>query len=141
MARKRLAGAFAALAALTAAGCGGGGTTTGGAAAAPSDPGSVSGGIKVLTHRTDLVKNGEMDAYTAEFNKTYPHVKVKFEGITNYESEVKIRLNTEDYGDVLMIPAAVAISAGAVLVIVPTLLVFLFLRRYIYNGFAEGPGK
>lgn len=33
------------------------------------------------------------------------------------------------------------ISAGAVLVIVPTLVVFLFLQRYIYNGFARGSGK
>ncbi|WP_329140394.1 carbohydrate ABC transporter permease [Streptomyces sp. NBC_00670] len=33
------------------------------------------------------------------------------------------------------------ISAGAVLVIVPTLLVFLFLQRYIYNGFAQGATK
>ncbi|MFJ5778975.1 carbohydrate ABC transporter permease [Streptomyces sp. NPDC093094] len=34
-----------------------------------------------------------------------------------------------------------AISAGAILVIVPTLVVFLFLQRYIYNGFAQGAGK
>ncbi|MFF3739526.1 carbohydrate ABC transporter permease [Streptomyces sp. NPDC002566] len=34
-----------------------------------------------------------------------------------------------------------AISAGAILVIVPTLVVFLFLQRYIYNGFARGAGK
>ncbi|MBC2868829.1 carbohydrate ABC transporter permease [Streptomyces mexicanus] len=33
------------------------------------------------------------------------------------------------------------ISAGAVLVILPTLLVFLFLQRYIYNGFAQGATK
>lgn len=33
------------------------------------------------------------------------------------------------------------ISAGAVLVIVPTLVVFLFLQRYIYNGFARGATK
>ncbi|MBA2951049.1 carbohydrate ABC transporter permease [Streptomyces himalayensis] len=30
------------------------------------------------------------------------------------------------------------ISAGAVLVIVPTLIAFLFLQRYIYNGFTRG---
>ncbi|MEV5438911.1 carbohydrate ABC transporter permease [Streptomyces sp. NPDC052682] len=30
------------------------------------------------------------------------------------------------------------ISAGAVLVILPTLIVFLFLQRYIYNGFTKG---
>ncbi|MGD6742671.1 carbohydrate ABC transporter permease [Streptomyces sp. BH106] len=33
------------------------------------------------------------------------------------------------------------ISAGAILVILPTLLVFLFLQRYIYNGFAAGATK
>lgn len=33
------------------------------------------------------------------------------------------------------------ISAGAVLVIIPTLLVFLFLQRFIYNGFTSGATK
>ncbi|MFS0693832.1 carbohydrate ABC transporter permease [Streptomyces nitrosporeus] len=33
------------------------------------------------------------------------------------------------------------ISAGAILVIVPTLVLFLFLQRYIYNGFAQGATK
>ncbi|MGW2950623.1 carbohydrate ABC transporter permease [Streptomyces eurythermus] len=33
------------------------------------------------------------------------------------------------------------ISAGTILVIVPTLVVFLFLQRYIYNGFAQGATK
>ncbi|MFB6774194.1 carbohydrate ABC transporter permease [Streptomyces sp. NPDC056337] len=33
------------------------------------------------------------------------------------------------------------ISAGTVLVIVPTLVIFLFLQRYIYNGFAQGATK
>lgn len=78
------------------------------AANAPADPGKVSGEIKVLTHRTDLVQNGTMDTYTAEFNKVYPKVKVTFEAITDYEGEVKIRMNTDQYGDVLMIPNAIA---------------------------------
>ncbi|GAA2246785.1 sugar ABC transporter permease [Streptomyces ruber] len=33
------------------------------------------------------------------------------------------------------------ISAGAVLVILPTLIAFLFLQRYIYNGFMRGATK
>jgi ABC-type glycerol-3-phosphate transport system permease component len=33
------------------------------------------------------------------------------------------------------------ISAGVILVIVPTLLVFLALQRFIYNGFTAGAGK
>jgi len=33
------------------------------------------------------------------------------------------------------------ISAGAVLVIVPTLIAVLFLQRFIYNGFTSGATK
>ncbi|MBN1172850.1 MAG: carbohydrate ABC transporter permease [Micromonosporaceae bacterium] len=33
------------------------------------------------------------------------------------------------------------ISAGAILVIIPTLLAFLFLQRFIYNGFTSGATK
>ncbi|MFD3733754.1 carbohydrate ABC transporter permease [Streptomyces sp. NPDC058632] len=33
------------------------------------------------------------------------------------------------------------IPAGAVLVVLPTLVIFLFLQRYIYNGFAQGATK
>ena len=60
--------------------------------------------ITVLTNRTDLVSDGTLKKYAAEFNKIYPKVKVKFEGITDYEGEVKTRMNTENYGDVLLIP-------------------------------------
>lgn len=94
---------------LAAAGCGGGGTPGGDeTAAAPLNPKSASGTIKVLTNRTDLVQDGTLKRYAAEFNKTYPKVKVEFEGITDYEGEVKIRMNTDKYGDVLLIPGAVA---------------------------------
>ena len=64
----------------------------------------MSGTITVLTHRTDLVQDGTMKKYAAEFNKTYPKVKVEFEALTDYEGEVKIRMNTENYGDVLHDP-------------------------------------
>ncbi|MEV5321326.1 ABC transporter substrate-binding protein [Streptomyces sp. NPDC052687] len=106
--KKTLTGALLAAAIMTVAGCSGQGAASGETAKPPADPAEASGTIKVLTHRTDLVQNGTMDAYAAEFNKTYPEVKVKFEALTDYEGEVKIRMNTDDYGDVLMIPAAVA---------------------------------
>ncbi|MFJ6442275.1 ABC transporter substrate-binding protein [Streptomyces sp. NPDC091649] len=105
---KTLAGALLAIATLTATGCSGGGAPSTEMAEAPADPGKATGSITVLTQRTDLVQSGAMDAYAAEFNKIYPKVKVKFEGLTDYEGEVKIRMNTEDYGDVLMIPASVS---------------------------------
>ncbi|MFC5202214.1 ABC transporter substrate-binding protein [Streptomyces kaempferi] len=108
MARKPFVTAVFTATTLTLAGCSGAGAPSGEAATAPADPGSVSGDITVLTQRTDLVQNGTMKKYATEFNKAYPKVKVKFQGITDYEGEVKIRMNTENYGDVLMIPAAIS---------------------------------
>ena len=64
---------------------------------------NISGTITVLTNRTDLVDNVFVD-YAAQFNEIYPNVKVEFEAITDYEGEVRIRMNTEEYGDVLLIP-------------------------------------
>lgn len=105
--RHVLAGSIAVLALLASACTGTGGSTEGADAEAPGDPATVEGTITVLTHRTDLVQDGTMKKYAAAFNRTYPEVKVEFDGLTDYEGEVKIRMNTEDYGDVLMIPSAV----------------------------------
>jgi raffinose/stachyose/melibiose transport system substrate-binding protein len=101
MARKHIIGvaAMATAAALLLAGCSGGSGSTG-------DDGKISGNITVLTQRTDLVDNVLLD-YKKAFEKKYPDVTVKFEGITDYEGEVAIRMNTNDYGDVLMIPRSV----------------------------------
>ncbi|MFF7901416.1 ABC transporter substrate-binding protein [Streptomyces sp. NPDC007920] len=105
MNRRTLLAATAATTALLLAGCTGtGGVAQGQDAEAPKDPAKVSGTITVLTQRTDLVQDGTMKKYAAAFNRTYPKVKVEFQALTDYESEVKIRMNTENYGDVLMIP-------------------------------------
>ena len=69
---------------------------------------NVSGSITVLTNRTDLKQNGGLDKYAAAFNKLYPKVKVSFQAITDYAGEVKTRMNTENYGDVLLIPPAIS---------------------------------
>ncbi len=63
----------------------------------------VSGSITVLTNRTDIVDTVFAD-YADQFNEVYPDVDVNFEAITDYEGEVRIRMNTSDYGDVLLIP-------------------------------------
>lgn len=62
-----------------------------------------SGSITVLTQRTDIVDTLQKE-FTAEFNKSYPDIKVKWEAVQDYENNIKIRMNTEDYGDVLLIP-------------------------------------
>lgn len=95
---------------LAACGGGSGGGKSSDAATAPSDPAKVSGTITVLTNRTDQVQDGTAKRYAAEFNKIYPHVTVKFQGLTDYEGDVKIRMNSKNYGDVLSIPASVPLK-------------------------------
>jgi raffinose/stachyose/melibiose transport system substrate-binding protein len=65
---------------------------------------SIKGEITVLTQRTDIVDSVFKEKYLPIFNEKYPDIKVKFEAITDYEGAVKIRMNTDDYGDVLLIP-------------------------------------
>ena len=100
MAKKHIAIAAVAVSALLLTGCsaGGGGGSAGG---------TPSGDITVLTNRTDLIKSKVYAGYVAAFNKVYPKVSVKIQGITDYEGEVTTRLSTRNYGDVLGVPASV----------------------------------
>jgi ABC-type glycerol-3-phosphate transport system substrate-binding protein len=93
---------LAAAAALVLAACGGGGGSGGSA-----QDGPISGEITVLTQRTDIVDTVFAD-YERRFKEIHPEVEVTFEAITDYEGEVRIRLNTQEYGDVLLIPGAVS---------------------------------
>src|SRR4051794_7195815 len=71
--------------------------------------GAPTGDITVLTNRTDLVDTTFQD-YKKTFETKYPDVNVTFEAITDYDGEVKTRMNTDDYGDVLIMPTGVANS-------------------------------
>jgi len=68
---------------------------------------TISGEVTFVTWRTDLIEDGTLDAYAAEFHAKYPDATVKFEGITDYEGEMRTRLSTTQYGDVLGIPNSV----------------------------------
>lgn len=99
MATKLIGGiALAATSAVLLAGCAGGG--------ADADPDAIAGDITVLTQRTDIVDTVFQD-YKADFEEQYPDVTVSFEAITDYEGEVSTRMNTDDYGDVLLIPNSI----------------------------------
>jgi raffinose/stachyose/melibiose transport system substrate-binding protein len=100
MAKKHILIAAGAASALLLAGC-----SSGGSGGSPSSA-EPSGTITFLTHRTDLVKDGTMAKYVAEFNKLHPQVTVSVEGYTD-EKTVVTRLSTGDYGDALDIPSAV----------------------------------
>jgi ABC-type glycerol-3-phosphate transport system substrate-binding protein len=105
MARKHiLAATTGAAAALALAACTGG---AGGAAAGGDGiEGEPSGEITVITQRTDIVDTVFQD-YKERFEKEYPDVTVNFESMTDYEGEIAVRMNTQDYGDVLLIPNSV----------------------------------
>ncbi|PUB20814.1 carbohydrate ABC transporter substrate-binding protein (CUT1 family) [Promicromonospora sp. AC04] len=102
MTKRHILGATsaAAVAALVLGACSGGSDDGGGEGDGPS------GTITVLTNRTDIVDT-VLEDYVAEFQKTYPAVDVEFEALTDYEGDVTVRLNSGDYGDVLLIPNAV----------------------------------
>lgn len=95
--------AGAATAALLLTSCSGGG----GDDASNTIDGDVTGEVTFVTWRTDLITDGTFDEYAAQFHEKYPDATVKFEGITDYEGELKTRLSTTNYGDVLGIPNSV----------------------------------
>lgn len=88
---------------------GGGGNDGGGGGAETKDESTAVGGadirgeITVITQRTDIVDSVFRAEYVPRFNEKYPNIKVKFEALTDYEGQIKIRMNTKDYGDVLLI--------------------------------------
>ena len=73
--------------------------------------GDLSGEIVFLTNRTDLDQDGTYDKLIATFNETYPNVTVEVQAITDYAGELATRMQTDEYGDVLLIPDAVPTSA------------------------------
>ena len=95
-------GALVVAAGLTA--CSGSGTS----GSSGDTEGKVTGSIKVLTQRTDLIQDGTMKKYADQFTKAYPGTKVSFEGITNYEQDVTTRLSSGNIGDVLVLPTTVS---------------------------------
>ena len=65
---------------------------------------NVKGSITFYTNRTDLVESGVYDRYEKEFKKLYPNVKsVKVVAFADYQGGVRPRMNTGDYGDIVLI--------------------------------------
>lgn len=103
--RMRLAAAAASIALLALAGCSGGDAEPA-PGATSAEEGAPSGEVLVLTNRTDIVDTTFQD-YKKTFEEKYPEVTVKFEALTDYAGEVKTRMSTKEYGDVLLIPSTV----------------------------------
>ena len=69
--------------------------------------GEICEAITVLTNRTDIVDTVFTAEYAPAFAEANGGTEVKFEAITDYEGEVAIRMNTTEYGDVLLIPNSI----------------------------------
>jgi ABC-type sugar transport system, periplasmic component len=61
--------------------------------------------IKWFDHRTDLEKSGKLAKYIAAFNKMYPNIKVETSTETNYNDAALLKLTSDDWGDIMMIPS------------------------------------
>ena len=64
--------------------------------------------LTVLTNRTDIVGT-DLKKFGDDY-KAKTGVTIKWEASADYEGDTKVRLNSKNYGDVLLIPAAVAVS-------------------------------
>lgn len=84
-------------------------TATAGESTEAESTGEIGGSITVITNRTDLVDT-KLAEYKQRFEEKYPGTEVKFEAITDYEGDMGIRMQTEEYGDVLSIPEYLAIG-------------------------------
>lgn len=73
------------------------------------DPGEIEGNLTVITNRTDIVDTVFQD-YLKKFQETYPNVDISFEALTDYGGEIMPRMNTQEYGDVLLIPTQIPIE-------------------------------
>lgn len=65
---------------------------------------SLSGTLVMMTNRIDLIENGTMKGYADQFKKKYPDAIVEFEGLSNYATDILVRLSTKDAGDILLLP-------------------------------------
>lgn len=106
--RRLVATTFVVTLAAGLAACGGGSTE--GQGKGDTDPATCtpSGNLTVLTNRTDLAEDGTFDGYVMAFKEAYPEIdRVDVQAVTDYEGEVKTRMSTTDYGDVLLVPESV----------------------------------
>lgn len=64
--------------------------------------------ITFINQRTDLKQDGTWDRYIKEFQKSHPNIQVKVQALNDYATNMKTRMNSNNYGDVFMIPDSIA---------------------------------
>lgn len=124
----------------TLAACGSGKTDTPATTDAAGNE-TIGGKITYLTNRTDLDADGTYAELIARFNEKYPDVEVEVQATTDYAGELATRLQTTEYGDVLMIPDAVPTSAFSNYFLsfgTPEELSDKYQEGYLYSKYFDG---
>lgn len=67
----------------------------------------ISGSLEIVSNIDDAI----MQEYVKAFSKKYPDVDVTYTYYVDYETEVKERIDSGDYGDVLFVPSYVQASS------------------------------
>jgi ABC-type sugar transport system, periplasmic component len=62
--------------------------------------------VTILTNRTDIVDT-VYAGYAKKFMELYPNIKVTYQGVTDYEQTMQLKLSTGDWGDICFIPTSV----------------------------------
>ncbi len=63
----------------------------------------IKGEVVFLTNRTDMIDK-EYNDYKARFEAKYPGVDLKFETLIDYDKDLKIRMASGDFPDVVFVP-------------------------------------
>lgn len=67
------------------------------------DYSDLTANVTFLTCRTDIIDTVYED-YKAKFKEIYPNINLDIQGITDYENDVLVRLTTDDWGTMCLIP-------------------------------------
>ena len=69
----------------------------------------LTANLKILTHRTDIVDTVFAD-YIKKFQEIYPNISIEYEANTDYANNILIRLTTQDWGQICMIPTSIDVD-------------------------------
>lgn len=102
----------------------------------------LSADLVVLTHRTDIVDT-KLAGYVEEFQKLYPNINIEYQAVTDYAEDMTLRLTTDDWGDICMIPTTIDkaelpnefVSFGDVDTLSEK---YIMLNNYAYDGQVYG---
>ncbi len=102
--------------------------------------------LEIYNQRTDMAEASypgkNWDSYIADFNELYPNITVEITTDTNYSDGAMLRLQSGDWGDIMMIPAVDKADLSAYFLPYGTLDEMddqiRFANTWVYDGLVYG---